>query len=71
VIARKLLGLLIAVAGIAAGAFCTALAGLLSAGYWNEALTARVENRASLLVLALIGALAGYGIYRIGRVIAR
>jgi hypothetical protein len=71
VIARKLLGLLIAVAGIAAGAFSTALAGLLFAGYWNEALTARVENRASLLVLALIGALASYGIYRIGRVIAR
>ncbi|HVT55497.1 MAG TPA: hypothetical protein VHD34_05555 [Xanthobacteraceae bacterium] len=68
---RKLLGLLVAVAGIIGGAFFTALAGLLSAGYWNEALTARVENRAGLLAIAVIGALAGYGIYRIGRSIAR
>ena len=69
--ARKLLGLLVAIAGIVAGAFFTALAGLLSASYWNRSLIAHVENRTGLLALAFIGALAGYGIYRFGRTIAR
>lgn len=68
---RKLLGFLIATAGIVLGAFLTGVTAILVAGYGGTAETGYIENRTALLLIAAIGAVVSYGIYRLGRHIAR
>ena len=68
---RKLLGFLIATAGIGLGAFLTGVTAILVAGYGRTAETGYIENRTALLITAAIGAVVSYGIYRFGRHIAR
>lgn len=70
-IARKLLGLLIAVFGIALGAFFTGITAILITGYWTEPHRAGMESGLRQIIATTIGALIGYGIYRFGRFIAR
>lgn len=69
--ARKLIGLLIAIIGIVIGAFLTGATAVILAGYWDAKETGGWEGRINLLVTAALGALLGYGIYRLGRRIAR
>jgi hypothetical protein len=69
VTARKLLGLLIALIGAALGAFLTGSATILLVG-GQDANIAGI-SRFNLVLIALMGALLGYGIYRLGRRIAR
>ncbi len=69
--ARNLLGLLLAILGIAIGALLSGITAILVTGYWTEPQRPGMEDRASLIAAAAIGALIGYGIYRLGRFIAR
>ncbi len=69
--ARKLLGFLIAVLGIAIGAFLSGSTAVILVGYWDAKETGGWDGRMTLLATAAIGALIGYGIYRLGRFIAR
>src|SRR5581483_7764956 len=71
VTARKLLGFLIAVLGIAIGAFLSGSTAVILVGYWDAKETGGWDGRMTLLATAAIGALIGYGIYRLGRFIAR
>lgn len=68
---RKLLGFLIAILGIAIGAFLSGTTAVILAAYWDAKETGRWEGRINLLVTAAFSALLGYGIYRLGRRIAR
>ena len=68
--AKKLLGLIIVFAGVATGALCTGIAGLLFAGYWHE-IGEPIQHRGVLILFALLGALTGFGIYHLGQRIAR
>jgi membrane protein DedA with SNARE-associated domain len=71
VTARKLLGFLVAILGIAIGAFLSGTTAIILAGYWDAKETGGWDGRINLLAAAVLGALLGYGIYRLGRRIAR
>jgi hypothetical protein len=68
--ARKFLGFLIAISGIALGAFLTGVTAILVTGYWTGEHPG-TGNRPVLIAAAAIGALIGYGLYRLGRRIGR
>ena len=70
-ILRRLAGLLIVLAAIAGGAFCTSAAGLIVASHWDSGLLTGITNRALLFGAAMIGVLVSYGLYRLGRWILR
>lgn len=69
--AKKLIGLFLATIGILIGAFLSGSTAVILAGYWNAKETGGWEGRSVLIVSAALGALIGYGIYRLGRRIAR
>lgn len=69
--ARRLIGLVVAILGIAIGAFLSGTTAIILMGYWNAKETGGWDGRINLLVAAALGALLGYGIYRLGRRIAR
>ena len=69
--ARKLIGFLVAILGIAIGAFLSGTNAVILMGYWDAKETGGWEGRSVLLVSAALGALTGYAIYRLGRRIAR
>ncbi len=69
--ARRLIGLMVAILGIAIGAFLSGTTAIILMGYWNAPETGGASGRINLLVAAALGALLGYGIYRLGRRIAR
>jgi hypothetical protein len=68
---KRLIGFVIAVFGILLGAFMSGSTAVILAGYWDAKETGGWEGRSILLVSAALGALTGYGIYRLGRRIAR
>jgi len=68
---RKLIGLLIVLFGILLGAALTSFSAIITLGYWNAHETGGWEGRINLLAMTIFGALLGYGIYRLGRRIAR
>lgn len=68
---RKLIGLLVALFGVVLGAALTGFTTIILLGYWNAHETGGWEGRINLLLTAALGALLGYGIYRLGRRIAR
>jgi hypothetical protein len=70
-ILRRLAGLLIVLAAIAGGAICTSAAGLIVASNWDPNLLRGIQNRIPLFGAAMIGVLASYGLYRLGRWIVR
>jgi hypothetical protein len=70
-IARRIIGLLIVLVAIAGGAICTSVAGLIVASYWDPNLLGDIRNRVPLFGAAIIGVLASYGLYRLGRFIVR
>jgi hypothetical protein len=70
VTARRLLGFLIAISGIALGAFLTGVTAILVTGYWTGE-RPETGDRPVLVAAAAIGAVMSYGIYRLGRHIAR
>jgi hypothetical protein len=68
---RKLIGISIAFCGILLGAMLTGSMLVILLAYWSATETGGTEGRVNLLASAAIGALIGYGIYRLGRRIAR
>jgi hypothetical protein len=67
----KVIGLLMALFGVLLGAALTGFTTIILLGYWNAKEAGGWEGRINLLVTAALGALLGYGIYRLGRRIAR
>jgi len=70
VTARKIIGLLVAILGIATGAFLSGIAAILFTAYLTEPHSAG-SGGLPQIAAAGIGALIGYGLYRLGRYIAR
>lgn len=70
-ILRRLAGFLIVLAAIAGGALCTSAGGLIVASHWDASLLSGITNRVALFGAAMIGVLTSYGLYRVGRWIAR
>ncbi|HWK87308.1 MAG TPA: hypothetical protein VNQ34_07365 [Xanthobacteraceae bacterium] len=70
-ILRRLAGLVVVLAAIAGGAFCTSAAGLIVSSYWDASRISGIENRVLLFGAAMIGVLISYGLYRAGRWILR
>jgi hypothetical protein len=69
--ARKIIGFLIATLGILLGIGLSIPGIILAGAYWNAAETGGNEGRAVLVLMIVFGFLIGYGIYRLGRRIAR
>jgi len=67
----RVAGLLIAILGVVLGLVLTIPALVLTLAYWNAAETGGNEGRAMLVTMILLGACIGYGIYRLGRWIAK
>lgn len=67
----RVAGLLIAILGVLLGLVLTIPTIILTLAYWNAPETGGNEGRAVLIVTILMGAATGYGIYRLGRWIAR
>lgn len=70
-IARRVIGFVIATIGVLLGASLTVAMVALLAAFWSAEETGGKEGRAVLIVSATIGVLIGYGIYLLGRRIAR
>lgn len=68
---RKFIGLLVAVFGILLGIGLSIPSIILTGAYWNAKETGGWEGRSVLLLMIVFGFLIGYGIYRLGRRIAR
>lgn len=68
---RKVIGLLVALCGILIGALLTGSIMVILLAYWDAAETGGTAGRVNLVVTAALGAVLGYGIYRLGRWIAR
>jgi len=69
-IVRKIVGLLIALAGILIGAALSVFPIILLFAYWGAPENPGSEGNIVLGISALFGAAIGYGIYRLGRKIA-
>ena len=69
-IARKIIGLLVALLGILIGAALSAGPIVLMLAYWGAKENQGAEGNIVLGIMALFGAAIGYGIYRLGRKIA-
>jgi hypothetical protein len=67
----RVAGLLIAILGVLLGLVLTIPSLILTLAYWNAAETGGNEGRAILVTMILLGAGIGYGIYRLGRWIAK
>lgn len=65
---RRLIGWIVALAGVAFALGVGGFGALIMLGYWDYE---GAEGRAVLAVTVLISLLIGYGIYRLGRRIAR
>jgi hypothetical protein len=68
---RKVIGLLIALFGILLGAAMSGFTAIITLGYWNAKETGGWEGRINLLATIAFSILLGYGIYLLGRRIAR
>jgi chromate transport protein ChrA len=67
---RKIIGLLIALLGIAIGAILSGTMLLILFAYYGAPENPGSEGNIVLGIGALIGALVGFGIYKLGRKIA-
>jgi hypothetical protein len=68
---RRLAGFLVVAVGILIGAFWSGSTAVILAGYWDAKETGGWNGRLILLFSAALGAGVGYGLYRLGRRIAR
>jgi energy-converting hydrogenase Eha subunit B len=68
--ARKIIGLLVALLGILIGAILSGTMLLILLAYWGAPENPGSEGNIVLGLSAALGALLGYGIYKLGRKIA-
>jgi hypothetical protein len=71
ILLRRLIGWLIALAGIAFALGVGGFSAILTLGYWDARETGGWEGRTMLLLMVLLSLAIGYLIYRLGRRIAR
>ena len=69
--ARRLIGFLVAIAGILVGIALSIPGILLTGAYWNAPETGGNAGRAVLIGMILLGFALGFGLYKLGRWIAR
>lgn len=69
--ARRIIGFAIAVFGILLGVALSIPGIILTGAYWNAQETGGWEGRSILLLMIAFGFLIGFGIYKLGRRIAR
>jgi hypothetical protein len=65
---RRIIGAVIAVFGVILGLSVAAFAAIVMLGYWDYE---NAEGRAVLVLMVVLALLVGYGIYKLGRRIAR
>jgi hypothetical protein len=68
--ARKIIGILICLIGILVGAALSGSFIMLMLAYWGAPENPGSEGNIVLGISAVLGALAGFGIYKLGRKIA-
>ncbi|MBY0532339.1 MAG: hypothetical protein K2P86_10250 [Xanthobacteraceae bacterium] len=67
---RKIIGILVCLLGILVGAVLSGMFILIMLAYWGAPENPGSEGNIVLGISALIGALIGFGIYKLGRKIA-
>lgn len=67
---RKIIGLLVCLIGILVGAVLSGMFIVIMLAYWGAPENKGAEGNIVLGISALIGALIGFGIYKLGRKIA-
>lgn len=68
--ARKIIGILVCLIGILTGAVLSGMFIIIMIAYWGAPENPGSEGNIVLGISALIGALIGFGIYKLGRKIA-
>lgn len=69
--ARRIIGFLIAVFGILLGVALSIPGIILTGAYWNAQETGGWEGRAVLILMIVLGFAIGFGIFKLGRRIAK
>ncbi|MGE0339775.1 MAG: hypothetical protein AB7O79_07845 [Xanthobacteraceae bacterium] len=69
--ARRIIGFLIAVFGILLGVVLSIPGIILTGAYWNAAETGGWEGRIILLLMIALGFVIGFGLFKLGRRIAK
>jgi hypothetical protein len=68
--ARKIIGIIVCLLGILVGAVLSGMFIIIMLAYWGAPENQGAEGNIVLGISALLGALIGYGIYKLGRKIA-